>query len=77
MEVGYTLSLQEPVEPGLSPTKDDGEHGCNLIMGPLASFSASACFIMHFPLHSPFGFEGFSQLAVNFVLSGTWGWWYL
>lgn len=76
MEVGYSLSSQEPVESGLSPTKDDGEHGCNLIMGPLESFLASACFIMHFPLDSPFGSESFIQLAVNFVLSfsDTWGW---
>lgn len=27
MEVGYSLSSQEPVESGLSPTKDDGEQG--------------------------------------------------
>lgn len=40
MEAGYSLSSQEPVEFGLSPTRDDGEHGCNSIMGPIASFSA-------------------------------------
>lgn len=40
MEAGYSLSSQEPAESGLSPTKDDGDHGCNSIMGPVASFLA-------------------------------------
>lgn len=72
MEAGYSLSSQEPAESGLSPTKDDGDHGPRSIIFSLFG-------IMDFPLDSLFDSEGFSQLVVNFGLSfsDTWGWWHL